>query len=120
MGENAPGTWLEEHREHRVVQLKSPIREGGKTITELHIRQPVVNDLEQIPAECFNAPIQMLRVVLASCAGVSGTAIRLLTLPDMKACAEALTEMGFTTADAYSLLASDAFLPPETGTTGSV
>jgi hypothetical protein len=112
-------TWLQQNRVFKIVELQSPIMENGQPIKSLRIRQPCVIDLEQVPAESMQRPIELLRIVLARCAEVSDTAIRTLTIVDMTTCTRALTEMGFTIADAYLLLDAQSQSLPTTGQTGS-
>jgi hypothetical protein len=120
--EQLPGpgeTWIAVNRQHRVVKLSAPVRDGEKTLTELTIRQPCMLDIWTIPAPAMERPLEILGYVLARAAGVSDTAVRMLSIGDAVACTRALLEMGFTIADAYSLLDPQAALSLQTGQTGS-
>lgn len=113
------GRWIDENRPFREVQLSSPVRFDGRDINLLRIRQPVVADVEEIPAASFEKPVLFLREVLAACAGVNATTIRLLTVEDFVRCTEALTQLGFRLEQAYGLLASQMQSVLATGPTGS-
>lgn len=102
----ANGSWLEEHRPKVTVTLTSTIRgEGGAELTQLSIRQPCTFDLRHVTGEGFERPLELLTQVLARCSGQPEYVIALLTMADLTACSKALNGLGFTTANAFALLA---------------
>lgn len=111
-------TWLEANTRSVVVTLRRAIPVSGENTLTLRIREPLLDDLLSIPAEAFTKPMSILAHVLATCAGVPPSSVRLLGAPDLVACAEALAGLGFIPTDAYALLGSEQ--PSDaTGSTGS-
>lgn len=111
-------SWLEENSEYRTVNLARAIRVNGEDVRVLRIREPRMYDLEHLPGEAFQLPMTVLGMVLARCASVPHSSIKLLSARDLCKCAEALAEMGFIPTDAYSLMG--ASMPSlETGLSGS-
>lgn len=115
--ESKPESWLEENSEYRTVELVRPIQVDGESVRVLRVREPRMIDLERLPAEAFLQPMSILVHVLARCASVPPSSIRMLSARDSTRCAEVLGEMGFIPTDAFALLGASSD-SPETGPTG--
>jgi hypothetical protein len=88
----------------KVVKLRRPIPAHEGEVSELTIREPTMEDLERTELTGLLQPMQVLRVVLASCANVPPSSIGSLSVADVLKCQEALSEMGFTVSDIYQLV----------------
>lgn len=90
--------------QRRTVKLKRPVPAHGGDVSELTIREPVAEDLDRTELVGLASPTQILRSVLAACAGVPPSTIGALSIPDLLSCQEALSDLGFTVSDVYALL----------------
>lgn len=118
MAEITPQSWLEANSRYETVKLRRPIVVNGEEVVLLRIREPRMDDLEKLPAEAFLQPMSILVHVLARCASVPPSSIRMLSAPDGTRCAEVLGAMGFIPTDAFALLGASS-ASQETGETGS-
>lgn len=88
----------------KVVKLSRPLPAHGRMVSELTIVEPTLEDLERTELEGLKNPAQLLRVVLASCAGIPPSSAQKLAIRDVNKCQEALAELGFSVSDLYALL----------------
>jgi Phage tail assembly chaperone proteins, E, or 41 or 14 len=111
------GSWIEQHSEYRTVKLSRAIRAHGEDVRELRIREPCVEDLERCQAS-IDSPLSFLFGIIARCTGVPPSSIRLMRMQDVQRCNRALVEMGFTLAEAFTLLGAPELSLQATGPTG--
>lgn len=117
-GKQNAQTWRAAHSRYLEVELARPILVHGDEVTKLRIREPWTDDLELLPGAAFDKPLSVLVFILARCASVPPSSIRMLASGDFGRCAEALAELGFLPTDAYAYMGSST--PSRgTGPTGS-
>lgn len=89
--------------ERKTIKLQEPIQHGAETIHELHVRKPKAKDMRGLPIQMTKTDDML--TLLGRVSGRPPSVIDELSLPDMAACMEALTD----------------FLPdsPATGSTAS-
>lgn len=117
-GQGSAQSWREAHSRYTEVELSRPILVHGEEVSKLRIREPWTDDLELLPGKALDRPLSVLTFVLARCASVPPSSVRMISAADLGRCAEALAGLGFIPSDAYAYLGSST-PSPETGRTGS-